>query len=108
MSEVYGHTFLNIAAAAATGPHGSLFYGRKEQIPEDVMDMTTTWSGDLVAGHYVFMDLSFASLLSKNYHCISEPGPSKRDFTSHVGFRCGSYVLGMQVYNGNVRSSRRV
>ena len=54
MSEIYGHTFLNIAATAATNPHSSLFYERDRRVPEDVMDITATWSGDLVAGHYVF------------------------------------------------------
>ena len=54
MSEIYGHTFLNISATASTDPHGSLLCERKRQIPEDVMDIATVWSGDLLAGHYVF------------------------------------------------------
>ncbi|KAL2056500.1 hypothetical protein ABVK25_002894 [Lepraria finkii] len=53
MADVYANSFLNIAATAAVDSQSGLFQTPTRQVPEDVIDISTSWSGDLAAGQYV-------------------------------------------------------
>ena len=53
MADVYANSFLNIAATAAVDSQSGLFQTPRRQVPEDVIDISTSWSGDLAAGQYV-------------------------------------------------------
>lgn len=53
MADVYANSFLNIAATAAVDSQSGLFQTPRRQVPEDVIDISTSWTGDLAAGQYV-------------------------------------------------------
>ena len=59
MADVYANSFLNIAATAGTNSESGLFYTRPEVLPEDVIEVSTTWSGDLVTGQYICYGFDF-------------------------------------------------
>ena len=100
MSEVYGNSYLNIAALDAPAPKTGFFFERRIQVPEDVIEVEVSWTGDLTAGRYFCHGMNLyetsldASALSQRAWFVQERqlAPRILHFTrDHIFWECDGF-----------------
>ncbi len=85
MADVYANSFLNIAATAAVDSQSGLFQTPRRQVPEDVIDISTSWTGDLAAGQYVCYGMElFESEVDRSPLCQRAWVVQEREMAPHV------------------------